>query len=208
MFETIIQLFEVWVKPVIEVGGYAGILGLMTLESACIPIPSEVIMPTGGILAQEGKLNFHLVALAGTLGCSVGSALAYWVGIVGGRPFIEKYGKYLLIRKKEIEHADAWFQKYGQVAVFFSRMLPIIRTFISLPAGIYRMKFWPFLILSFIGSLPWCYAMAAIGFAFQERREEISKYFHIFDYIIIVVVLFFGIRWIVIKRREQRNEPL
>lgn len=206
MFESILLFLESTVGNLIGVHGYGALVYLMALESACIPIPSEIIMPLGGIQAQQGFLNFHLVSISGALGCSVGSAVAYWAGLKGGRPFLERYGKYLLIRKKEMEHADAWFARYGQMAVFLARLMPVIRTFISFPAGIYRMKFLPFLALSFLGSLPWCYALAAVGYAFQEFRDTLRHYFHIADYIIIIVVVGLGVYWVVKKRREVALE--
>jgi membrane protein DedA with SNARE-associated domain len=205
MFEHILNLLEGIVGSAIQSGGYFAIVAMMAIESACIPLPSEIIMPLGGIAASKGELNFHLVAIAGALGNALGSALAYWVGRTGGRPFIEKYGKYVLIKKKEIEHADAWFARFGQLAVFLARLLPIIRTFISLPAGIYRMKFWPFLVLSFIGSIPWCYGLAVIGYQFQEHRPKIKEYFHLFDYAIAAALVILVVYWVVKKRSS--SEP-
>ncbi|MCH8275017.1 MAG: DedA family protein [Armatimonadetes bacterium] len=205
MFEAVLNFLEATVGSLIDAFGYGAVVGLMALESACIPIPSEIIMPLGGILAHKGVLNFHLVSVAGAFGCSVGSAVAYWAGIRGGRPFLEKYGRYLLIRQKEIDHADAWFARYGQSAVFIARLLPVIRTFISFPAGIHRMRFWTFLGLSFLGSLPWCYALAAIGYYFQEFRPTLREYFHIADYFIIGAAAMAVAWWVYKKRRETRR---
>ncbi len=160
---SITEIIALWIMHVIRTLGYPGIITLMAIESACIPLPSEVIMPFSGALtvaivasAQTPPMqpfNLLFVALAGALGCAVGSALAWWVGIIGGRPFVEKYGKYLLIRKRDIQHGDVWFARWGGWAVFVSRLLPVVRTFISLPAGVSKMKFAPFIALTFIGSL-------------------------------------------------------
>jgi membrane protein DedA with SNARE-associated domain len=199
MLETILGPIIEWVMHVIRTMAYPGIVLLMAIESACIPLPSEVIMPFAGALcgtalaaAQKPPtqpLDLWWVSFAGALGCAVGSAVAYWVGIWGGRPFVEKYGKYVLIRKRDIDRADRWFQRWGAWAVFISRLLPVIRTFISLPAGIARMPFWPFLALSFIGSLPWCWFLAWIGLKLGENWQSLRSYFHGADAVIGVALL-------------------
>jgi membrane protein DedA with SNARE-associated domain len=186
VINAILELIKEFATGVIGATGYPGIIMLMCLESACIPVPSEVIMPFAGFLAYEGVLNVHWAAAAGALGCMLGSALAYWVGIRGGRPFLAKYGKYVLAGQHEIEMADRWFNRYGQWAVFASRMLPIIRTFISLPAGIHRMGFLPFIVLSFVGSLPWCYALAYVGYHLGKNWLEVKYFLHRFDAVILV----------------------
>lgn len=186
--EAVLSAIAVWVKDVIQHMGYPGILVLMAIESACIPLPSEVIMPFSGFLVSEGKLALFPAALAGALGCAVGSAVAYAVGAWGGRPFIERYGRYVLIRRRDLDMADRFFNRWGLWAVFISRLLPVIRTFISLPAGISRMKFGPFIALSFFGSLPWCYALAWVGKLLGNNWESLRTYFHGADAIIGVVV--------------------
>ncbi len=200
----ILTALSEWIKGVIASGGYAGILVLMALESACIPLPSEVIMPFAGALTtvavaatvQRDPLNLHLVALAGALGCALGSALAYLVGAKGGRDFVFKWGKFVLLRKRDVERSEVWFQKHGDAAIFFSRLLPVVRTFISLPAGIARMPFLPFLLLSFLGSVPWCYLLAYIGQKLGERWDTLKTYFHGADAIILVVLLAVITFWI------------
>lgn len=194
MLESVLTGVKDWCQHVIRDTGYPGIAGLMTLESACIPIPSEAIMTVGGIVAQQGHLNFHAVALSGAFGCMMGSALAYWAGHRGGRPFVVKYGKYFLFREHDLEVADRWFSRYGQTAVFASRMLPIIRTFISFPAGIHRMRFWPFLALSFIGSVPWCYLLTYAGYKLGERWKVVQDYMHRFEYLIAALIVL-GLGW-------------
>jgi len=185
------------IQSFISSGGYFGILILMALESACIPLPSEVIMPFAGALtlttlAQQHHrepFNLHMVAFAGALGCALGSALAYWVGAKGGREFVFKYGKFILLKRRDIAHAEAWFARRGQITTFLARLLPVVRTFISLPAGIARMPFGRFLLLSFVGSLPWCYLLAYVGIQFAAHLDDLKKYFHGADAVIGVVIL-------------------
>lgn len=187
--EPVLTAIGQWVAGVIQSMGYPGIVLLMAIESACIPLPSEVIMPFAGYLVWQGKMDLHLASFAGAMGCAVGSALAYWVGIWGGRPFVERYGKYLLIRRRDLDWADRWFARYGDAAIFFSRLLPVIRTFISLPAGIARMPFWRFLVLSFLGSIPWCYLLAWVGLQLGEHWRDIRRYFHGADLVIGVLLV-------------------
>lgn len=199
--ESIIDALGRWTQLVIGSGGYLGIIVLMALESACIPIPSELIMPFAGALTlatvtNPHPLNFHLVALAGAFGCALGSALAYVVGAYGGRDFVYKYGKYILLRRHDVEKSEAWFQRSGQTAVFIARLLPVVRTFISLPAGIARMSFVPFIALSFIGSVPWCYLLAWLGVLVQGNLTVLRKYFHGIDAVILGLLLIGAIIWI------------
>jgi membrane protein DedA with SNARE-associated domain len=156
---------------------YAGIAVLMGIESACIPLPSELIMPYAGALsdprvsaalsAQYGvtlsPFNLLLAAIAGAIGCNIGSEIAYWVGAKGGRPAILKYGRYLLVSKKEIELADRWFERRGDIIILIARLLPVVRTFIAFPAGVARMNRTKFHVYTFVGSLPWCYGLAYVG---------------------------------------------
>lgn len=174
----------------------------MAVESACVPLPSEIIMPFSGYLVYLGRFDIWLVSLAGAFGCVVGSVIAYWAGMFGGRPFVEKYGKYILISHHDIDLADRWFLKYGNFAVFFSRLLPIVRTFISLPAGIARVNFPKFIVYTFAGSLPWCYALALFGFKLGENWESIKYYFHKFDIVVGIVIILAAVFWI---RRHLRK---
>jgi membrane protein DedA with SNARE-associated domain len=139
------------IKQLIDAGGYGGIALLMALESMCIPIPSEIVLPFGGWLAFDGQMNWILVSLAGTIGCVIGSILSYWAGEKGGRAFVCKYGKYLLLNEGHLDLSERWFKKYGTPMIFFSRILPIMRTFISLPAGIAKMDFKNFVVLTTMG---------------------------------------------------------
>lgn len=176
--------------------GYTGVAWMMAVESACIPLPSEIIMPFAGFLVYEGKLNLHLVALAGAFGNLLGSMAAYAAGYYGGRPFIKRYGCYILIKQHELEMADRFFHRWGQWAILLGRNLPIIRTYISLPAGISRMRFAPFCALSFIGSIPWCYLLTYAGVKLGENWHGISKYTHLLDFIVAAVILALIGRWL------------
>jgi membrane protein DedA with SNARE-associated domain len=173
----------------IENLGYWGVFIGMTLESACIPLPSEIIMPLSGFVAYEGKMTLLGITIVGALGNLFGSLIAYFVGLKAGRPVLEKYGKYILITHKNLEMADKWFEKYGDEAVFISRLLPIIRTFISLPAGIARMDLKKFIIYTFLGSLPWTFALGYIGFILGPNWNIIRSYFHILDIIVIIGII-------------------
>ncbi len=188
MFESILEPIGAWIISVISQLGYAGIVLTMGIESACIPLPSELIMPFSGYLAFTGRFSLWGVSVAGAFGCVVGSVVAYWVGVWGGRPFLQRYGKYFLISSKDLDTADRWFEKYGEWAIFFSRLLPIIRTFISLPAGIARMRFWRFVIYTFIGSLPWCFMLAYVGKVLGENWKSLKVYFHRADILIAVLI--------------------
>lgn len=211
MFDAIIAPLIVFVKGIIESMGYPGIVLTMAIESACIPLPSEAIMPLAGNLVAQGKMNLHIVAWLGAVGNLLGSWLAYWVGKVGGRAFVLRWGRYVFITRHDLDKADRWFGKHGTATVFFSRCLPIIRTFISLPAGISKMNFWRFTLFTFAGALPWCYFLAWLGTFMQF--EEIGQYFHGADYVIgglILIVLTWWI-WRHVKhwradREEEKKE--
>ncbi len=186
--------------------GYAGVAALMAIESACIPLPSELIMPFAGSLVATGKMDIHWVSFAGAFGCAVGSAVAYYAGMLGGRPFVEKYGRYVLIRSRDIDKADRWFCKYGEASVFISRLLPVIRTFISFPAGVCRMNFPRFLIYSFVGSVPWCYFLAYVDKVLGENWQSIKHYFHGAD-VIIGVLLLAGFAFWLYHHLKPEKEP-
>ncbi len=203
MLDGLITWLESVIKVFVDHTGYFAIGFLMCLDSMCIPAASEVIMSIAGVLAKQGVFNIHVAAWAGAVGSGVGNAFAYWIGQYGGRPFLKKYGKWVFIREKEIEHADHWFEKYGMWAAFIARLLPVIRTFISLPMGIYRVKFWPFMILSFVGGLIWCYLWVYLGYGFQSVREQIKPAMKVADVVIIVGVLGLIVYWFVKKRREK-----
>jgi membrane protein DedA with SNARE-associated domain len=174
---------------IISDSGYFGIASLMAIESACIPVPSEIIMPFAGFLTISGKFSLLLVVIWGAIGNLIGSMIAYAIGAFGGRPFIEKYGKYVLLGKDELDKSQIFFTKYGGASVFFSRLLPIVRTFISLPAGIARMPFIKFCVYTFVGSFFWSGLLAYIGVYLGENWKSIETYFRKFDWLILVAII-------------------
>ena len=185
--------------------GYLGLVMLMGIESACIPLPSEVIMPFAGTLVLAGKMNLWLAALAGAIGCNVGSVIAYEIGAKWGRAGIERYGKYVLMSKHELDVADRWFARRGEVTVFVARLLPVVRTFIALPAGIARMPRVKFHVYTFIGSFPWCLGLAYAGVKLGEHWESTLKpLFHKADAVLAVLIVL-GIVWFVRGRLRRRS---
>ncbi len=176
------------VRDTVAQWGYLGIVVMMAIESANIPLPSEAIMPAAGILVQQGKMNLHLAALAGAVGCLVGSVPSYLLGLYGGRPFLEKYGRWLLLKERDLEVAENWVNKYGDVIFFICRMLPIIRTFISFPAGVLRAHFAMFCLFTFVGSLIWCYFLTYVGIKFGENMQLFTDIWHKFDLAIAIIV--------------------
>lgn len=177
------------IKQGVESWGYAGIVLMMAIESANIPLPSEAIMPTAGLLVQQGKMNIHLAALAGALGCLIGSIPSYFLGMIGGRPFLQKYGRWFLLKQKDLETADRWVDKYGDGVFFVCRMLPVVRTFISFPAGVLKAHFAKFCVFTFVGSLIWCYLLTWVGIQFGNNMEVFTNVWHKFDVAIVVIVL-------------------
>lgn len=191
MLEKILTVVALWIMGVISTMGYGGIVLLMAIESACIPLPSEIIMPFAGYLVFKGEMTLWGVALAGAIGCLVGSIPAYYVGMLGGRPLAEKYGKYMLISKRDLDMADRWFAKHGEIIIFVGRLLPAVRTFIAFPAGVAKMHMPTFIIYTFIGSLIWCYLLAYAGFKFGAHWPDLKVYFHQFHYVIVAAGVVF-----------------
>jgi membrane protein DedA with SNARE-associated domain len=180
------------IVAVLSAAGYAGLLGLMAAESACIPLPSEVILPFAGYLVSRGQMNLYLVATVGALGCNLGSALAYAVGRYGGRPAIEHWGRYVLLTRHDLDLADRFFDRFGGITVLIARMLPVVRTYIALPAGIARMPQLRFQLYTFIGSWPWCFLLAYIGMVLGDRWGSapwLGRAFHYLDYAIALFVV-------------------
>lgn len=196
MLEKIIALVATWIMSVISTMGYGGIVLLMAIESACIPLPSEIIMPFAGFLVFKGEMTLWIVAFAGALGCVLGSIPAYYVGMYGGRPLAEKYGKYILLSKHDLDLADHLFEKHGEIIIFIARMLPAIRTFIAFPAGVVRMNMSKFIVYTFIGSFIWCWLFAYAGMKFGENWESLKVYFHEFHYVIIGAAVIFVIWYV------------
>lgn len=196
MIFSIFSAISALIIKFIESTGYLGITALMALESANMPIPSEIIMPFSGFIVFSGKLSFWVVVFAGSVGNLFGSILGYMLGYFGGRPFIKKYGKYLLLSEGEVEKSEKWFLKYGMAAVFWGRMLPIIRTFISTPAGIAKMNLKKFCLFTFLGALPWCILLTFAGLKMGQNWQILETYFKKFDIVIAIVILFLIIWWV------------
>lgn len=203
MLEKLIFVLSSFIISVISGMGYAGIVLLMAIESACIPLPSEVIMPFSGYLVFKHEFTLWGVALAGAVGCVVGSLIAYAIGAYGGRALVHRYGRYVLISHQDLALADRWFARHGGITVFIGRLLPIIRTFIALPAGISRMPLTPFIVYTFVGSLIWCYGLAWIGIKLGENWRTLGSYFHRFD-TLIAIVLVLAAAWYVRRHWKHR----
>ena len=195
MFEKILAALAVFTVGVIRAGGYWGVALLMAIESACIPLPSEIIMPFAGYLVSTGELNLYLAATAGALGCNLGSIVAYEVGKRGGRPMAERWGRYVLIGRDELDAADRFFARWGNLAVLIGRLLPVIRTFIAFPAGVARMKLVPFHLYTFIGSWPFCLGLAWVGMKLGDKWNSdprLKAAFHQADLLIGLVLVALG----------------
>jgi membrane protein DedA with SNARE-associated domain len=204
MIAWIIEILAKFIIDTISSSGYLGIVILMGIESACIPLPSEIIMPFSGYLVFRGDFELFRTSLAGAFGCVVGSVPAYYLGLYGGRPLVERYGKYVLISHRDLDLADRWFERYGDWAIFFSRLLPVVRTFISFPAGVARMNFTRFVIYTFVGSFPWCLGLAYIGMKLGENWDTLGVYFHRFD-IVIGIMIAMGVLYYVWHHLKGRK---
>jgi membrane protein DedA with SNARE-associated domain len=204
MIAWIIEILAKFIIDTISYSGYLGIVILMGIESACIPLPSEIIMPFSGYLVFRGDFELYRTGLAGAFGCVVGSVPAYYLGLYGGRPLVEKYGKYVLISHRDLDLADRWFERYGDWAIFFSRLLPVVRTFISFPAGVARMNFTRFVIYTFIGSFPWCLGLSYVGMKLGENWDTLGVYFHRFD-IVIGILIAMGVLYYVWHHLKGRK---
>lgn len=211
MVAAILSWLGSLIIAVISATGYFGVFILMALESACVPLPSEIIMPFSGFLIWGGRFAFWPVVLWGAAGNLFGSIVAYAVGYCGGRRVIEKYGRCFLISSRDLAWADDWFKKYGQAAVFFSRLLPAARTFISLPAGIARMDFKKFCFYTFWGCLPWSWLLTYAGVIMGENWNGLKIYFHKFDIALAALIAMAAIWWIwrhlkFLKEDSRRQE--
>lgn len=215
MLALTINIFETlsnFVIAVIEQLGYGGVFVGMTLESTGLPLPSEIIMAFAGYVVWEGQLTLLGITLAGTLGCLTGSLIAYGIGAYGGRPLLERYGKYVLIRKNELDRGEQWFAKHGESAVFISRLLPVVRTYISFPAGIVRMDLRKFSVYTFLGSLPFCFAFAYAGVALGPHWHSITRLSRYFNVAVIVGLavligyLIYRRAWVMERLRDRGNQ--
>ena len=208
MSEKILALLVQFVTHVIQVGGYAGIAALMGIESACVPLPSEVIMPFAGYLVFLGHFNLIAVATVGALGCNLGSAVAYWVGARGGRPLVERYGNWVLMSRHDLDRMTRFFNHYGSITVLLGRLLPVVRTFIALPAGMAKMQQLRFHIYTFIGSWPWCYVLAYVGMKLGQKWHTDPRFeqaFHRF-HLAVELALVAALVWFVGSHLNRRRE--
>jgi len=210
--EAIEHQIVLFLQNLIQTIGWAGIVLAMAIESACVPLPSEITMPLAGWMLIQAKglsvLHTFWAGWWGAVGCTIGSVITYWVGAKGGRPFLEKYGKYFLVRTHDIEVADRWFSKYGEHTAFFSRLLPVVRTFISLPAGIARMNFIRFTVWSFVGSFIWCWALGLGGYVFGAHWERVRDLMRPFDIPIVIIVGVSGGVFIYRRLKTRRQESV
>jgi len=207
MLTQLIEYLGGIIVAVISAGGYLGVLLLMAIESACIPLPSEIVMPFAGYLVSTGQLNLWLVALAGAVGCNLGSTIAYAIGYWGGRPLAERWGRYVLLNPHDIDVAERFFNRFGAATVFVGRLLPVVRTFIALPAGFARMDQWKFQIYSFVGSFIWCLALAYVGQLLGTQWNDnpaLKSAFHGAD-IVIVLLVVAAIAWFVWNHLRRRR---
>jgi membrane protein DedA with SNARE-associated domain len=211
MSERILAFLVQFVTHVIEAGGYAGIVALMGIESACIPLPSEIIMPFAGYLVYKGSFTLLWVATAGALGCNLGSLIAYWIGAIGGRPLVERYGRWVLMSRRDLDRMTYYFERHGSITVLIGRLLPVVRTFIAFPAGIARMNQARFHSYTFVGSWPWClglaYAGMKLGESWNDPNSRFHQMFHEFHTSIIVLLLA-AMAWFVwshVRRHRREN---
>lgn len=199
MIETIVTTLATAIAATISGAGYLGIVLLMAVESACIPLPSEIIMPFAGYLTSTGRFSLVLAATAGALGCNLGSAIAYEIGRYGGRPRVERWGGYVPLGRHDLDLADRFFARWGDLAVLVARLLPVVRTFIALPAGLAAMPRLRFHLYTFLGSWPWCFALAYVGFALGEQWQSdprLRAFMHRFDAVVAVGLLGLAAWWI------------
>ena len=204
MFEIVSYISE-WALGFIGKTGYSGIFILSALESAAIPIPSEVVVPFSGFLAVSGKFNFWMVVTVATIANLAGSVVLYFIGKSGGRWLLEKYGKYVLIHKKDIETGDRWFLRHGVQVVFWGRLLPVVRTFVSLPAGVAGIKLKKFVTFTALGALPWNLALAFVGFKAGENWDMLHGYFRKVDVFIVLLIAVLVVWYFIWHKKRQHQ---
>ncbi len=203
MISQVLESVAIWIQGVISAMGYPGVALLMGIESACVPLPSEVIMPFAGSLVPA-RFSLFGLGLAGAVGCVLGSIPAYYAGAYGGRPLILKYGRYILLSHEHLDWADQFFARRGDITVFIARLLPVVRTFIAFPAGIARMPMGKFVVYTFVGSLPWCLALAWLGMKLGEHIDELKPWFHRFDAVLVAVGVV-AVAWFVWRQLKARK---
>jgi membrane protein DedA with SNARE-associated domain len=207
MTEKIVNFLLPYITGLIAAIHYPGIALLMAIESACIPLPSEVIMTFAGFAVYQGKMTLFWAATAGAIGCNLGSFVAYWIGAIGGRPMIERYGRYVLLSHHDLDRTEKLFAKYGDITVLVGRLLPVVRTFIALPAGIARMPQLRFHVYTFIGSWPWCFMLAYIGMKAGENWNDphslLRRVLHKADFAVLLLIVI-AIAWFVRTHWSRR----
>ena len=205
MLETIFTPIINFVVNTISDAGYVGVAVLMAIESAAIPLPSEIIMPFAGYLVYQGSFTLFGAATAGAVGSVLGSWVIYFIALKGGRPLVLKYGKYILISEHDLDKADRFFKKFGGWGTFIARMLPIVRTYISVPAGIARAPFWRFTLAAFVGSFLWSYFLAYLGFQLGAHWETLHEKLRGLDIIIVIAIIVVLLWYIWRHRRQNKN---
>jgi membrane protein DedA with SNARE-associated domain len=205
MITQLLESLFTWISGVISAMGYPGIALLMAIESCCIPLPSEMIMPFAGWLVATGRFSLWGIALAGAVGCVVGSIPAYYAGQYGGRALVRRYGRYVLMNAEHLDWAERFFQRRGDTTVLIARLLPVVRTFIAFPAGVARMPMGKFVVYTFVGSFPWCLGLGWVGMKVGEHRELLTPWFHRAD-VVIVALIVAGIAYFVWKQTMSRRQ--
>jgi membrane protein DedA with SNARE-associated domain len=204
----VLESFAQWIQEIVRNVGYPGVFILITLESTLVPIPSELVMPFAGFMASQGEFSLPVILVINSVGALLGSGLCYWIGVVGGKPFLVRYGKYFLVSQHDIEKTEAFFAKHGQRTVLIARFLPVIRHVISVPAGIARMPLRGFFVQTFIGSTIWGGALILLGWYVGENWEAFSKTLKRVDLLIGAILVLglvaLGIRFVVRRRRERQ----
>jgi membrane protein DedA with SNARE-associated domain len=195
-----------WFMDVILTIGYPGIFLAMLIEGIITPIPSEIIMPFAGYLASEGHFNIVLVILVGSLGATIGAAVAYYIGYSLGRPFIKKYGKYFRLKEEHIDKAEKWFEKYGDIVILIGHSLPGIRSFISFPAGIAKMKIRNFLIFTFTGAMIWNTFLALLGYYLGKAALDLAEEFEFFDIVVLLTVFLMIVGYFLWRRVKKMRD--
>ena len=205
MITQLLESLFTWISGVIAAMGYPGIALLMAIESCCIPLRSEMIMPFAGWLVATGRFSLWGIALAGAVGCVVGSIPAYYAGQYGGRALVRRYGRYVLMNAEHLDWAERFFQRRGDVTVLIARLLPVVRTFIAFPAGVARMPMGKFVVYTFVGSFPWCLGLGWVGMKVGEHRELLTPWFHRAD-VLIVALIVAGVAYFVWKQTVSRRQ--
>ncbi|MHB1936762.1 MAG: DedA family protein [Acidobacteriaceae bacterium] len=207
MTEKILTFLVPWITAIVSHIGYPGVALLMAIESACIPLPSEIIMPFAGYLVYTGRFSLFWVATAGAIGCNLGSAVAYWIGAYGGRPLVEKYGSFIFLDRRDLDRATRFFERFGAITVLVARLLPVVRTFIALPAGVARMPQLKFHVYTFVGSWPWCFVLAYAGMKLGNAWNtdpRLKNILHRSD-AVVLLLLFAALAWFIWSHVKYRN---